>query len=219
MDWLDRIGREKIIAIVRGMDESHIVELAGALREGGIRMVEVTFNQKMPESWAHTCRAISAIARAEGDAMCVGAGTVLSREQLRAARDAGAAFMVSPNVDAGVIGEAKRLGMGAFPGAFTASEVVAAHDAGADAVKVFPAGVAGPGYIRALKAPLSHIALLAVGGVDEKNAADFLRAGAVGVGVGGNLVNRRWVEDGEFHRIAALAAEYRRAVDLCGPEK
>ena len=84
---------------------------------------------------------------------------------------------------------------------------------GADAVKVFPAGNLGPGYIKAVKAPLSHIPLMAVGGVNEKNAADFMKAGCVGLGVGGNLVNKDWIENGEWEKITALAKEFMKAVN------
>lgn len=102
--------------------------------------------------------------------------------------------------------------MAALPGAFTPSEIVAAYHAGADFVKVFPAGSLGPSYIKAVKAPLAHIPLLAVGNVNERTAADYLRAGASGVGVGGNLVNKDWLINGETERITALAAAYVRAV-------
>ena len=84
--------------------------------------------------------------------------------------------------------------------------------AGADAVKVFPASVVGPGYFKAIRAPLSHIPLMAVGGVTEKNAADFLKSGCIGLGVGGNLVNKEWIQNGEWEKITALAGEYRKAV-------
>ena len=213
MDYLEKVRQTKIIAIVRGLDESKAVDLAAALNAGGIEMIEVTFNQARPETWADTCRAINRISRSLGNAVCVGAGTVMTVEQLRLARDADAEFMVSPDVNPEVIRAAKRMNMGTFPGAFTASEIVAAHEAGADAVKVFPAGNVGAGYIKALKAPLSHIELLAVGGINEENAFDFIQAGAIGVGVGGNLVNREWIEIGEYDRITALARTYRKAVD------
>ena len=99
-----------------------------------------------------------------------------------------------------------------FPGALT-TEIVTARDAGADAVKVFPAGQLGPGYLKAIRAPLSHIPLMAVGGVTERNAGDFLSAGCVGLGVGGNLVNQGWIAQGQWEKITALAREYRKAAD------
>ena len=104
------------------------------------------------------------------------------------------------------------MGLGLYPGALTPTEILTAYEAGADAVKVFPAGDLGPGYIKAVKAPLSHVPLMAVGGVNEKNAAEFMRAGCVGLGVGGNLVNREWIANGEWNRITDLAKEYVKAV-------
>lgn len=210
---MEKVRRDKLIAIVRGLGRNHMLSLAGALIEGGINMIEVTFNQAKPDTWADTQAAIRAIAGEFGSAVAPGAGTVMTVEQARMAKDAGAQYIVAPNVDEAVIREAKRLGMGAFPGALTPTECQAAHLAGADAVKLFPAGDLGPGYLKAIRAPLSHIEFLAVGGVNEKNAADFLRAGAVGLGVGGSLVNREWIEAGEFSKITALARVYRKAVD------
>ena len=98
--------------------------------------------------------------------------------------------------------------MVSMPGAMTPSEAMAAHTAGADFVKLFPAGALGAGYIKAVRAPLSHIAFLAVGGINENNAKSFIEAGCVGLGVGGNLVNKAWIEAGEFNKIAALARTF-----------
>lgn len=205
--------KRNIIVIVRGIGEKYILKLAEALLNGGIDMMEVTFNQAEPNSWDETCRAIRSVKNTFAGRMSIGAGTVLSVEQLHIAHDAGAEFFVSPNVDADVIREGKRLGMEAFPGALTPTEAVLAHKAGADAVKLFPAGDLGPSYLKSVRAPLSHIKFLAVGGINEKNAADFIHAGAVGIGVGGSLVNKAWIEEGEFEKITALAKEYRKAVD------
>lgn len=141
-----------------------------------------------------------------------GAGTVITLEQLQMAYDAGAQYIISPNVDVEIIRRTKELGLISLPGAMTPSEIVEAYKAGADFVKVFPVGNLGPAYIKALKAPLSHIPLMAVGGVNEKNAADFLKAGASGLGVGGNLVNKEWIANGEWEKITALAAEFVKAV-------
>lgn len=213
-ELMERVRQDKLIAIVRGLAPGHMRPLAEALIAGGITMIEVTFNQARPETWAGTQQAIRSIADAFPGAVLPGAGTVMSVAQLNMAREAGAAYMVSPNVNEQLIREAKRLGMGAFPGAMTPTECALAHEAGADAVKVFPAGDLGPGYIKALRAPLSHIEFLAVGGITEKNAGDYIRAGAVGLGVGGSLVNKEWIEAGAFDKITALAREYRRAVSI-----
>ena len=144
--------------------------------------------------------------------MLVGAGTVILQEQLDMARDAGARYIITPNANQSLIRKVKAYGLASFPGALTPSEIVEAYEAGADMVKVFPAGNMGASYIKAIKAPLSNIPLMAVGGVNEKNAAEFMAAGCCGLGVGGNLVNKAWIEAGEWNKIAALAAEYRKAV-------
>ena len=122
-------------------------------------------------------------------------------------------YLVTPTTQPEIIRMGKALGLGLYPGALTPTEILTAFEAGADAVKVFPVSTLGPGYIKAVKAPLSHIPLMAVGGVNEKNAADFMKAGCVGLGVGGNLVNKEWIESGQWDKITALAKEFMKAVN------
>lgn len=212
MTTLQWVKNRKIIAIVRGVLSEHIMRLANALYERGIDLIEVTFNQAKPETWKETADAIRTLEMKMAGKMLVGAGTVITDEQLQIAIDAGAKYVVTPNTNPELIGKVKAAGLCSFPGAFTPSEIVIAHQAGADAVKVFPAGNLGPSYIKAIKAPLSHIPLIAVGGVNEKNIADFIRAGCCSVGVGGNLVNKEWIANGEWDKITSLATEFRRAV-------
>lgn len=213
MTHLEWIQHSKVIAIVRGLAPEYMVKLAEALYEGGIDLMEVTFNQAKPETWADTAAAIKAVAEHMEGKMLVGAGTVIRKEQLDMAYEAGAQYIITPNTNLDLIRKVKEYGLLSFPGAFTPSEIEAAYAAGADAVKVFPVGALGASYIKAVKAPLSHIPLMAVGGVNEKNAADFIAAGCCGVGVGGNLVNKAWIEAGEWDKIIALAREYRKAVE------
>ncbi len=213
MTALEHVKEKKIIVIVRGLAPKYLLRLGHALEEGGIGMMEVTYDQSDPDSWQDTAGGIEAVAKEFGDRLLVGAGTVITPAQVRMTCDAGGRYMVTPTTQPDIIRLGKSLGLGLFPGALTPSEILTAYEAGADAVKVFPAGNVGPGYIKALRAPLSHIPLLAVGGVNEKHAADFMRAGCVGLGVGGGLVNRQWIADGEWDRITALAKEYRKAVD------
>lgn len=213
MTTLQWVKNRKIIAIVRGLSSEYMIGLANALYEGGIDLIEVTFNQAKPGTWKETADAIRAIGTSMDGKMLAGAGTVLNDEQLRMAIDAGAKYIVTPNVDPGLISKVKAAGLCSFPGALTPSEIVIAYQAGADAVKVFPAGNLGPSYIKAIKAPLSHIPLMAVGGVNEKNTADFIGAGCCGVGVGGNLVNKEWIANGEWDKIMSLAKEFRKAVE------
>lgn len=209
MEW---VKERKIIAIVRGLPAQYMIDLAEALYAGGIDLMEVTFHQAKPETWKDTAAAIKAVSEHMAGKLLVGAGTVITPQQLDMAREAGAQYIITPNTNTDLIRKVKAYGLLSFPGAMTPSEIVEAYNAGADAVKVFPAGNLGAGYIKAIKAPLSHIPLMAVGGVNEKNAVDFMAAGCCGIGVGGNLVNKNWIENGEWDKITALAAEYRKAV-------
>ena len=202
----------KVIAIIRGYAPDICLRLAEAYAQGGLGLVEVTFNQKVPETWKDTAAAIAAIRTRFAGTLRVGAGTVLTAEQLSLCEQAGGEYMITPNVNIELIRDCVRRGLVAMPGALTPSEAVAAFDAGASFVKIFPAGSLGPGYVKALAAPLAHIPFLAVGGISPDNAADFIRAGCVGVGVGGNLTNREWIAAGAWDRIADAA---RRLVEAC----
>ena len=118
---------------------------------------------------------------------------------------AGGEYMITPNVNASLIRECVRRGLVAMPGAFTPSEAVDAWEAGASFVKIFPAGTLGPGYVKAMRAPLSHIPFLAVGGIGPDNVAEFMKAGCVGAGVGGNLTNKEWIAAGAWDKIEETA--------------
>ncbi len=203
---LKTIEENRIIAIVRGLDHGY-TDLAKALYNGGIRVMELTYNLKEPDTWKKTAQGISDIRTAMRDKMCVGAGTVVSVEMVEMTKQAGGQFVVSPDTNIEVIKKTKKLGMVSLPGAMTPTEILTAHNAGADFVKVFPAGHLGPAYIKALKGPLNHIKLLAVGGVSSKNVSEFIAAGCSGAGVGGNLVNIIWIEASEWNKITATAKE------------
>lgn len=205
---VELVKKKKLIAIVRGVAGNACVNLAKALYAGGIELIEVTFNQQEPDRFSVTTDAIRAIAEAMQGKMHVGAGTVTSVELVERAARAGAEFIVSPDTNPEVIRRTKELHMVSMPGALTPSEALTAYRAGADFVKVFPAGDLGPGYIKAMRGPLNQIPLLAVGGVNEKNIAAFLKAGCCGAGCGGNLVNKEWIANGEFEKITALAMEF-----------
>ena len=212
MTALEYVQQRKIVAIVRGLPPEYMVRLGHALEDGGIGLMEVTYNQSAPDTWKDTANAIEAVEKEFGDRLLVGAGTVIRPEQVAMTYNAGGHYLVTPTTQPEIIRMGKALGLGLFPGAFSPSEILAAWEAGADAVKVFPASSVGPGYIKAIRGPLSHIPLMAVGGVNEKNAADFMKAGCVGLGVGGNLVNKEWIKNGEWARITALAKEFVNAV-------
>ena len=205
---INEICKQKIIAIMRGLDKQQAVKAAKALYEGGITLVEVTFNQRSPETFVDTAEAIKAIKAEMGDKMLVGAGTVTSPELVRLAADAGALYIISPDTDVEVIKTTRELGLVSLPGAYTPTEAKQAYNAGADFVKLFPCVGNAPAYVKAVCAPFNHIRFLAVGGVNADNAADFLKAGAVGLGVGGNLVNKDWIKAGEYAKITEEAKKY-----------
>lgn len=204
----ETILKHKIVAIVRGFSPETVVELAKAYSANGIRCVEVTFDQSSREKQLETAKTIKMVKEALGDDICVGAGTVMTAEQVRMAAEAGAEYMISPNVDGEVIAETKRLGKISIPGAMTPSEIAAAYKMGADIIKLFPANELGLSYIKAIKAPLKHIPLMATGGVRPVNAADYLNAGSAALGVGGDLVNKQWIADGDYEKIGLAAKAF-----------
>ena len=202
LQWVER---EKIIAIVRGIESEKCVKVAQALYEGGIRLMEVTYDQKAPDSWKSTAQAIGDVAKAFDGRLLVGAGTVTTPEMVKLTQVAGGQFIISPDTNVDVIRRTRELDLVSMPGALTPSEILAAHSAGADIVKLFPAANLGPGYLKAVRAPISHVKIMAVGGVNEENIGEFLAAGAVGAGIGGNLANRAWMEEGRFDKITQTA--------------
>ena len=201
------VRKGRIIAIVRGFETETCLRLAEAYAKGGIGLVEVTFNQRSPETWKDTAAAIRAIRERFAGAVRAGAGTVLTETQLSMCEQAGGEYMITPNVKPDLIRECVRRGLVAMPGAMTPSEAVDACDAGASFVKIFPAGSLGPGYVKAIRAPLSHIPFLAVGGIGPDNVADFMKAGCVGAGVGGNLTNKEWIAAGAWDKIEEVARQ------------
>ena len=205
---IQEILDKKIIAIVRGVDEDQALKIAKALYEGGITLVEVTFNQKNPDQFVNTANAIRAINAEMKDKMFVGAGTVTSKELVYMAANAGAKYIISPDTDAEVIKLTRQMGLVSLPGAYTPTEAKQAYNAGADFVKLFPCVGDAPAYLKAVCAPFNHIRFLAVGGVNADNAADFLKAGAVGVGVGSCLANKKWADAGEYWRITEEAKKF-----------
>ena len=208
---LNRILEGKIIAIVRGIPSDEVVGLAKALLAGGISCIEVTFDQSSKEKAEDTLKAIANIRQALGDQVCVGAGTVMTVEQVEAAAAAGAEYMISPNIKAAVIARTTELDKISIPGAMTVSEIVAANHAGADAVKLFPASTLGVDFIPQVRAPLPHIRLLAVSGVGLADIPAYLQAGAAGFGIGGAIANRKLCEEGAIDTIRENAARFAAA--------
>ncbi|OWK45235.1 4-Hydroxy-2-oxoglutarate aldolase [Fimbriiglobus ruber] len=191
-----------IVAVVRAPDPAGLVEVVRALADGGVTVAEVTLT--VPG-------AIDVIREAKkqlGDRVLLGAGTVLDPETARTVFLAGAEFIVSPAVNLDVIRLCRRYDKLVMPGAFTPTEILAAWEAGADVVKVFPAEIVGPAFFKALRGPLPQIKLMPTGGVDLTTAAEFLKAGAVCLGIGGQLVDPKLVAARAFDAITATARQY-----------
>ena len=202
------IKKNKIIAIVRGVTGEALIKTAEALYEGGIRLLEVTFDQTGKISEAETADMIRTLSRRFAGRMRIGAGTVMTAEQVAVAAEAGAEYMISPDTSEAVIKATLSAGAVSIPGALTPTEVAVAYGHGADFVKLFPAGELGLSYIKAIRAPLSHIPMLAVGGVNEDNLSQFLGAGLAGVGIGSNIVDKKLIDKGDFAALTALALRY-----------
>jgi 2-dehydro-3-deoxyphosphogluconate aldolase/(4S)-4-hydroxy-2-oxoglutarate aldolase len=196
-----------IIPVVRARSAEEAMKAIDAIREGGISVLEITMT--VPGAVG----VIEEVSQRYGSDALVGAGTVLDGETARACIRAGARFIVSPSLDLETIAVCRREGVAVMPGALTPTEVVQAWSAGADFVKVFPAGaVGGASYIKSLKAPLPQIELVPTGGVSLLTAADFIRAGASALGVGADLVDLKAIRDGESQLITERARAFVRIV-------
>ncbi len=202
MSDLQRVLDGGIVAIIRATSGDQLVNVARALYEGGIDVIEVTFT--VP----NVLDILAAVRKDLGKKILLGAGTVLDPETCRAALLAGAEFIVSPSLNLEVIKLCKRYSKLVMPGVFTPTEVVTAWEAGADIVKLFPADCVGPNYLKALRGPLPQVRILPTGGVDLKTLPDFFKAGACAVGLGSQLVEKAAVDSGNMTRIRDLAAQY-----------
>ena len=205
---IQKILDEKVIAIVRGIYGEDCLNLARALHEGGVNLLEVTFDQKSAAERQKTCDTIRLLTEELGDCMAFGAGTVTSVEMVEMAKAAGSRFIISPDTNEAVIRATVAAGMVSIPGALTPTEVAQAHNYGADFIKLFPANAMGPAYLKSICAPLSHVRILAVGGVDERTVTDYLAAGAVGAGVASCLFKKEWVQAGEWARITEASKTF-----------
>jgi len=181
MDPLSEILRNKIIAIIRGAEPGKVLPIVQSLFEGGIRVVEITLNSD------NAFELIRELSLKMGDKMLIGAGTVLDSVSAEMAIKSGARFIISPSLNIQVIKLVKKQKLVSIPGAFTATEILTAYQAGADIVKVFPA--MNPQYISNLRGPLSHIPLMPTGGININNIGEFQKAGGVAFGVGSSLVD------------------------------
>jgi 2-dehydro-3-deoxyphosphogluconate aldolase/(4S)-4-hydroxy-2-oxoglutarate aldolase len=201
--WIERTG---LIAIVRLDGPSELIRVARAIAAGGVSVIEFTLTTP------GALRTIEEATRELGNDVLIGAGTVLDTETARAAILAGAEFIVAPTLNPDVIEIAHRYDKVVVPGAYTPTEILTAWECGADFVKVFPAEFGGPAYLKAVRAPLPQVKLIPVGGVSLETAVAFIRAGAVALGVGSNLVDKKLVAQGTFDRLTQAAQEFSQAV-------
>jgi 2-dehydro-3-deoxyphosphogluconate aldolase/(4S)-4-hydroxy-2-oxoglutarate aldolase len=199
---LRRVLDSGIVAVVRAPESDQMVEVARALADGGVTVVEFTM------SVPNALRVLEEVRQALGDRVLLGAGTVLDPETARSVILAGAEFIVAPALNLDVIRLCRRYDKMVMPGAFTPTEILMAWEAGADIVKVFPANVVGPAFFKALRGPLPQIRLMPTGDVNLTTAADFLKAGACCLGIGSQLVEPKAVAERNFDRIRSLAQQY-----------
>ena len=201
--WIERCG---VIAVIRASSSQQLIDVAAAIKEGGVDVIEVTMTT--PDA----LKVIEAVRAKYGDEVYLGVGSVLDGETARAAMLSGAEFIVSPVVKPDVIEMCNRYGKIVMPGALTPTEILDAWERGADYVKVFPASIVGPGYIKAVKAPLPQVELIPTGGVNVENAADFIKAGATALGVGGALVSKKAIAERNFDLLTETAKQLVEAV-------
>ncbi|KRF02433.1 hypothetical protein ASG89_24500 [Paenibacillus sp. Soil766] len=210
-DVLTTLTASKVIAIIRGIELMQAPPLFEALAAGGIQLAEVTLNTP------NALRIIDHMRKKYDGRMIIGAGTVLHAREAEGAIQAGAQFLISPNVDQGVIETALEQQVTPMPGALTPTEIVQAMNYGAPIVKLFPCSSLGPSYLKELRGPLNELNILAVGGITKENAASYLKAGATSVGIGGSLVALNEIQQGNYSAITNYAEQLMavvHAVDL-----
>ena len=191
-----------IIAVVRAQQAAQVLPLSEALIAGGVRVIEITMT---------TPNALAAIREAReklGERALIGVGTVLDADTARAAIAAGAEFVVTPICRTELVAIAHAAGCPVMLGAYTPTEAQLAHEAGADFIKIFPADTLGPGYIKALRAPLPHLRIVPTGGVDVQNVADFLKAGCAALGVGSSLVSTKILQEADWPELTRRASAF-----------
>lgn len=199
------------VAVIRMSDAQKLLRVIEAVREGGVTAIEVTMTTP------GALQAIETVARTMADSVQIGVGSVLNAEMARQAIEAGARYVVAPVFKREIVEETHRHGLPVMPGAFTPTEAQLAHEAGADVIKVFPADVVGMAFFKAVLAPLPHLKLMPTGGVTLDNAGEWLRAGAVAVGVGGALLDKKAIAEGNFAVLTENARRLRASIEAARP--
>ena len=206
------IEDNKVMVICRGLYNEDLMKVVDALYAGGVRLSEVTFDQNDPDAVEKTSGAIRQLKEKYPD-MKVGSGTVTSVEQVKATKEAGGEFCLSPNVNVEVIKATKEEGLVSIPGALTPTEILQAHEAGADIVKIFPAGWLGLRYLKDIKGPINHVKFLAAAGVNEENFADYLKAGYCAAGISGRLLDKKVIEQQNYAELTRRAQVFTKIAE------
>jgi len=205
-ELIDGIRACGVVAVVRAENDAEALGAVQAVRAGGVTAIEVTFTVPNAE------RIIAKLAQDLGESIYLGAGTVTTLAQAALAIEAGAEYLISPGFDPEVVAFAMKQGVAFFPGVLTPSEILAAKKLGVEVFKVFPASRFGPAYLKDLQGPFPGIKLLPTGGIDVNNAADYLKAGAIALGVGGKLVDKAAIKAGNWQALTDTALELMRVV-------
>jgi 2-dehydro-3-deoxyphosphogluconate aldolase/(4S)-4-hydroxy-2-oxoglutarate aldolase len=201
-DILHRMREPGVIAVIRADSSEQLEHVARALRDGGVTAMEVTMTTP------NALDVIKNVSSALGDSILMGVGTVLDETTARLALLAGAQFVVTPVLRPTIIALCNRYSIPIVSGAYTPTEALAAHEAGADFIKIFPADGLGPGYVRALKAPLPQLQIIPTGGVDVDTCGDFIRAGCAAVAAGSSLVSKDLLKRGDWAALSDLATRF-----------
>lgn len=205
---INAVEKEKLIVIVRGIEQEKLIPLAEAMYAGGVRLLEITYSANGQVSDEETAENIKMLVDHFSGRMFIGAGTVLTEKQVELTARAGGRFIISPDVCPEVIKKTRELSLVSMPGALTPTEIQTAHKCGADFVKVFPAGNMGVEYVKSIKAPLTHIKMLAVGGINLESIAAYKKIGVSGFGLSSNIIDKNKVDEGDFAAITSLAEKY-----------
>ncbi|MEM9135990.1 MAG: bifunctional 4-hydroxy-2-oxoglutarate aldolase/2-dehydro-3-deoxy-phosphogluconate aldolase [Cyanobacteria bacterium P01_F01_bin.42] len=205
-DWLTKLRRERAIAVIRAPSLPQGLHMAAAVEQAGLRLIEITWNSEQPEWLVETLR--------DRYPHCdIGVGTILSKDELRAAIAAGAQFACCPHVDPALIEIAKAANCPIVPGALSPTEILTAWNAGADGVKVFPADLGGARYIHNLQGPLGHIPYIPTGGISADTAAAYLEAGAIAIGVASCLFQAKFLKQQDWPGLTAHIQAFKQQLD------
>jgi len=201
-NFIQELKHHRIVMIYRGLGPEDCLAFTEVLKEAGIHFFEVTLNS--PDA----IESIKLLRTRLGSEVCIGAGTVLTAEQVKEVSEAGGTYIISPNLNEDVVKMTKKLGMYAIPGAFTPTEIVRAREVGADIVKVFPINAVGAEYIRQLRGPLDDIPIMSTGGIKLEMVEDLFKAGTDAIGMGVHLLGKEWVETKNWYELQVSANRF-----------